>query len=405
METYLQLKNILKHTYFLTLSGCIFFSLPIFSQPPAQGPPLTSNNNKELGIFVLMNVIENTIQKNLDTVNAQTARKKDSTGVGAHLSYTYKVFQPQMTSTTLLDAPNENEVHIPIIVTYTIDNISWHGIGFFSRTISQSIDVYVTCKNWFTSQGALNIYTKADRAFIDGHSFGEAALDFFIGHSLTDYVDSKIRASLPGALQTATQIGSAQCNCLGLDPGTNQSNHYKDGTIKFEYRKPIFDGGGSTNILNTIDVNLLSIKRLTAHSFPDNSALYKPVEDIQLVFYVNQTSKVAHIAQIKEEEVRTLNLGNISFTKPANNGSTVIIAKIDQEPGLNQSDSGFDVYYKDKNFGGGIQKLVVTKFYWQPPQHLPGGGMTKPTKIIVPAYELTVNINVHNMVFNSAKDK
>ena len=404
MKTFLKFKTGFKSLYFFTLLGCTFFSIAAFSQPPAQGPPLPINQNNNLGLFVVMNTIENTIQKNLDTVNAQIARKKDSTNIGAHLSYTYKTYQPAMVASTLFDAPNQNEIHIPIIVTYTIDNISWHGVGFFSRTISQSIDVYITCKNWFTTQGALNIYTKVDRAFIDGHSFGEDALDFFIGHYLTDYVDSKIRSALPGSLQPTTTIGTSHCSCLGLNTGTNDADHYKDGYVIFEYRNLGF-GNLPPTIYNTIDVNLISIKRLTAHSYPDGKALYKPMEDIQLVFYANQNSQVAHLMQVKEEEVRPLNLGNIRLFKAADYASTVLIARIDQSDGSNLSDSNFEVFYKNQNFGNGNQTLVVTKSYWQPPQHLPGGGTTKPIKVTVPAYELTVNINFHNLVMSGATNR
>ena len=407
MKIYLHYCDQLKRIYFLILMICFFFLHPIFSQPPAQGPPLTDDKYTEYDMFVVLNFLEFTIQKNIDSTNAHIQKIKDSTNVDAHLSYTYKAYQPQMTTTTIPDAPNQNIVHVPLIVTYTVDNISWHGVPYFSRTITQSFDIYVACKNWFTTQGALNFTTVLGAPYLEGNSFGEGALDFFIGNSLTNYVNNKMRASFPPQTQYSTGGGIIPlvCNCLGLNPGTNEANNYKDAVIKYEYKKPIFNGGGGTNIYNTIDVNLLSIKRLSARSQPGNQILYQPQEDLQLSFYVNQTLKVAQISQISEGDVRNLNLGNIQLTKPADNGSVILIAKIEQQPQLSVKDSQFEVFYKSNNFGNGTQKLVVQKTYWLPPQHLPGGGTTKPTKVSIDAYELTVSINVHTPVVNGANTR
>ncbi len=392
---------------FLILTGCTFFSIRLFSQPPAQGPPLTDNKFTEYSLFVVLNFIEFTLQKNIDATNAHIQQKKDSTNINAHLSYTYIAYQPNMTVTTLQDAPNQNIVHVPLIVTYNVDNISWHGIPYFSRTITQSIDVYVSCNNWFTTKGALNFTTVLGAPYLEGTGFGEGALDFFIGHSLTDYVNSKMRASLPPQKQYSSGGGiiPLSCNCLGLNPGTNAANHYKDAVVKYEYKNPGFGGTDGNNIFNTIDVNLVSIKRLQAHSIPDNQALYRPIEDIQLSFYVNQTLKATQITGISEGQVRNLNLGNFRFTKPDINGSVVLIAKIEQLPLASVSDSQFEVFYKNNNFGNGTQKLVIQKIYWLPPQHLPGGGTTKPQKVSVDAYELTISINVYDPVIKGSMNR
>ena len=404
MKTISIFKNSIKPLRVLLLLGIILLPIILFSQPPAQGPPLPINQNKNISFSIVLGIVEYTIQTTLDSINAQTARKKDSTNVGAHLSYTYTSYKPEMVASILPDAPNQNEIHIAAIVTYTIDNITWHGIPYFSRTISQSIDIYVTCKNWFTNQGLVNISSKADRAFIDGHSFGESALDFFIGNYLTNYVDGKIRASLPGALQSSNSIPTSPCTCLGLNTGTMSDNHYKDGFIIFENRN-LGPGNRPPTIYDYIDVNVVSIKRLTAHSFPGDAPLYNPVENIQLVFYANQTSRATQISQIKEEEVRNLNLGNIQLYKGAGYTSTVLIGKIDQVTGTYNSDSNFAVYYKDQSFGNGIQKIIITKSYWQQPQSLPGGGIGKPFKVTIPAYELTVNINAHSLPINNATNR
>ena len=407
MKTKSQFKNFWMSVSILILTGCTFFSIPLFSQPPAQGPPLTDNKFTEYNLFFVLNFIEFTIQKNLDSTNLHIQQKKDSTGINAHVSYTYVAYQPNMSVTILPDAPNQNIVHVPLIVTYTVDNISWHGISYFSRTISQSIDVYVSCKNWFTTQGALNFTTVLGAPYLEGPGFGEGALDFFIGHGITDYVNSKMHASLPPQTQYSSGGGiiPLRCNCLGLNPGTNAANHYKDAIVKYEYKNPGFGGTDGTNIFNTVDVNVVSIKRLQAHSFPDNQILYHPVEDIQISFYTNQTLKATQITGISEGQVRNLNLGSIRFIKPDNNGSIVLIAKIEQLPLASLSNSQFEVFYKNNNFGNGTQKLVVQKIYWMPPQHLPGGGTSKPQKVSVDAYELTVSINVHDPVMNGATNR
>jgi hypothetical protein len=70
----------------------------------------------------------------------------------------------------------------------------------------------------------------------------------------------------------------------------------------------------------------------------------------------------------------------------------VLILNVEQLTSF-QRDSRFAVYSRDNDFGNGTRKVVVRKTYWEPPQRLPDGRLTKPTKREVDAYEITVLVN------------
>lgn len=360
--------------------------------PPAQGPPLPTAPITELGSFILINMVENTIKNTIDSANAKIQRDKPTTGVNAKVSFSYELHKPNMTTTMLKDQPNQNVLWFPFSITYNITDIRYKGIPYFSRKIYQSIDVNVSCKDWFTNNGVLNVAANIQQPYLDGASFGEQVLNFFIANTLTNYVDGKIRSTLPGAMRSSTSIPTSPCNCLGVNSGT-QAQRYKDGSIQFALKRgPRVPIGTAFNMA---DVTLLSIKRLTTRSFPNREILYKEVEDIQLLFYVNNTLRVAEVNQIKEGETRNLTVQKVSFSKPKDTENIVLIANVEQLPLMGDNkDSRFAIYNKNTNFGKGTQRMVVTKSYWEKPQKLPGGGMTKPREVKIDAYELTVQINI-----------
>lgn len=390
MKAYTSLRNVL---LLFTLSTLL---IPAWSQnyPPAQGPPLPPAPASGLATFILINVVENSIQTTVDTVNARIARDKSSTGVGARLSFTMETRKPAMSVTTLPDKPNQNVVRIAFNVKYKITDISYHGIPYFSRTLFQNIEVIVACKDWFSSNGKLNVTAEIDRPFLDNASFAEQALNFFIGNTLTNFVDSKIRGTLPGALRTSSDIATASCNCLGVQPGT-ANQQYKDGEVLFAFKKSNRPIGRTTAAFNTGTVKLLKIKRLQARSLPGNDYLYNEIENIQLEFYINQTPLFTEVNNIPEGEERALSLQAVSFPKPGKDDMLVLIGNIEQVPLTGSlKDSNFDVFKKGNNFGNGVRSFIITKSYWSKPRRLPNGGMTKPQQIKVPAYELTVQITV-----------
>lgn len=380
------------HTAFLAFVIICLASNSLAAQPPALGPPqppLPGVVNSEIGNFIIINMLKNTIQTNIDTINARISRQSGSTGVKAHLSFTSKVFKPGMSTTTLPDQPNQNVVRIAFMIEYNITDISYHSIPYFSRKLSQSITVIVSCKNWFAPPGTINITAVIEKPYPDDASFAEQVLNFFIANTLTGMVDSNLRQTLPNAFSITSTVPNSACSCLGVDAG--QEPTYTNGAIKYAYKK-IFKPMGTTTALNNVTITLKSIKRLPARD-GSGQVLYAAKEDIQVEFYANQTLRSATLSQVADGEERVLNVPVITISKPANDGMVVLIGNILQT-GTFQKDTRFVVFNRNGNFGNGTQKLIVQKSYWQRPQRLPGGGMTKPLEMKVNAYELTVQINV-----------
>jgi hypothetical protein len=145
----------MKKLHYLTMFF-LFFSVHAIAQPPAQGPPpppLPGVPNSEVGIYIVIDEIKNTIGQMIQQANDSIAARANSTGIQAHLSFSYQVFKPGMSITTYNDRPNENLVTFPIMVEYTVSNIHYHGIPYFSRKIEQTIDISFRCKNWFNPPG------------------------------------------------------------------------------------------------------------------------------------------------------------------------------------------------------------------------------------------------------------
>lgn len=380
-------------SYFSLVLLFIFNSFlhPVIAQPPAQGPPpLPGTTTNELGNYIVIDLVKTTIQRNVDTINARIDRQSEASGVKANLGFTVKIFKPGMSVTTLKDQPNQNVVRFAFMIEYNVTGISYKGIPYFSRKINQSIDVIVSCKNWFAPPGNIHIAASIEKPFLDNAVFGEQVLDFFITKTLTDFVDNEIRQLLPDAFSTFINVKNTPCSCLGIESGDLPD--YRNGSIKFAYKKRlIVDGGGTTTGANSVTITLKSIKRLAARSI-DGQILYTPLENIQIELYGNQTLRTASVNQINEGEERVLNIQEISIGRPADDGTVVLIANIAQLPAFTK-DTRFVVFGINTNFGNGIQKLVIQKSYWEKSQGLPNDKKSKPVERKMNAYELTVQVN------------
>lgn len=352
--------------------------------PPAQGPLLAVEPFSTLPTFAIINQVKTTIQTQLDSINARIARDSDSADIQAHVSIAeLTTYKPAMETTQYPDRPNENIVRIPFIVSYDVTGIRYHGLPYFSRKLGQSLEVVFACHNWATGQGRMRATGRADRPYLDGTSFGEGVLNFFIAHTLTDLVDSKLRAQLPGAL-TSISDSLGACNRLGVTSGTGPS--YTDGSINFKQVR------GPRPLPTALDgsVTWQKIKRLPARRL-GGAVLYQEVEDVQMVLYANQSGQSAELLEMREGEERMLNLQPVNMGRLGDAG-LVLIANVEQLGSFHR-DVRFSVFTQATTFGHGTQKLVVTKTYWMPPQHLPGGGLTKPMEHRVDAYEITVMVD------------
>lgn len=350
--------------------------------PPAQGPLAAELPFLYISTGLVIDTVQGTIQTQLDSLNARISRTADSTGIQAHLSYTLTTFKPDMSVTQYPDRPNENVVRIPFIVSYDVTGIRYHGLPYFSRKIGQSMELRFSCDKWFTGQGQVQITSRADRPYLDGTSFGEDVLNFFIAHTLTDLLDSKLRARLPDAIRSVDTLGSS-CNRLGVTSGTGPD--YTDGTINYKqafFRRPMPTALDAS-------VTWQKIKRLPARTV-HGKVLYDAAEDIQLVLYANQTSQSVELLEMREGEERNLTLQPVSLGRLGNAG-LVLIANVEQLTTY-QRDTRFSVFNQATSFGHGTQKLIVTKTYWE--RHtLPDSSLTKPIPHPVDAYEITVVVN------------
>jgi hypothetical protein len=354
--------------------------------PPAQGPLVAEAPAPFIPSFLIINTVKLTIQSTLDGINHRIDSLSDSTGVEAHISFSSTTYQPAMSATQYPDRPNQNVVRIPFIVSYDVTGIRYHGLPYFSRKLGQSIDVEVSCNNWFTNQGQVRTVSRADRPYLDGTSFGEDVLNFFIAHTLTDLVDSRLRQQLGGAITSVTDSLGA-CNRLGLDPGTEQQA-YTDAAIY--YKKVMVPPHLPTPF--DASVTFEKIKRLPAHTL-NGEVLYNAMEDIQLLFYANQVLRTTHLDDMKEGEERALTMAPVELGRLGGSASLVLILNVEQLTSF-QRDTRFRVFTRESNFGNGTQTIVVQKTYWLPPQRLPDGRLTKPTEQRVDAYEITARVNV-----------
>ena len=373
----------------LVILSALLITKNSISQPPAQGPLPPGAPSANVALSIIFNRVKAVVQTTLDSVNAKISRDVSSTGIQAHISFSFTTYKPYMTVTKYMDRPNENVVKIPFIYNYDVTGIRYHGLPYFSRKLSQSIDIFVSCDKWFTNQGSIKFTTRADRPYQDANSFAEEALNFFIAHTLSDVVDSKIRQAMPAAL-TEFQGSSFACNRLGVDGGTAPA--YTDGQINFKkINFPI-----SLPAANDVTITLKTIKRLSAHTIR-GAVLYNATEDIQLGIYANQSFSSLQLSAMTEGEERTLTMNPIVLGPLGGNASLVLICNIEQQTSF-QKDSRFRVFTRQNNFGNGIQKIIVTKTYPEPPHRLPNGLMTKPTERQVNAYEITAVINVPQSV-------
>lgn len=363
--------------------------LNVFAQnaPPAQGPP-PSPEEGHLGVPLkgLVDLTKSTIQTILDSTNAKIRRESGSTNVKARLSFTAKMYKPRMTMTQYTDRPNQNVVKVPVMIDYTISGIRWHSIPYFSRKMFQTIDIFVSCENWFTKDGNMRVLFDNGPINMDDNSWGESALNFFFANTISNFVSGEIRTRIPSVANGVLTLNSP-CNCLSVEADEENDFEFSEAKFKFIPKKAGYDA----MFVKGVSVKFNSIERLLAKDL--SGILYDSVENGGIELYVNQVSRYAELSNIREGEIRVLNLEPVIFPKPADNGTVIIIGNFIQQ-GLSKTDSRFVVYKKDSRFGNGDQTLIIRKPYTIRPQYIPGVGYTKPTTAYADAYKINFTIDV-----------
>ncbi|MCP9751198.1 hypothetical protein [Ferruginibacter sp. HRS2-29] len=369
----------------------LFFCLQSFCQyPPAQGPQpvIPGTGVKELPLFIVTNLLKIKMRDSIiPAINA--AIRAQGPPVSITVSAVITQRKPTMAQTQYIDQPNSKYVTMPYKVDYKL-NIS----GYPDRHVFQNLSIDISSKDWYANQGGMLTFSlNAEKPYLDGPSFAEQALNFFIGNRLTSLVDSKIRSYLPNAIRQALPVTllDRRCNRLNVVVPSNDAPEYQNSYIQYQY-KPVRNQG--LTVLNTINVSVKSIRRLKARNYEANTILYDSSENINIEFFANNKLQTFDVQQIREDQVRNFPDNNMVVAKPASTGSLILLATITQSNFLRES--RYVEFKVNKSFGNGTQKLIVQKTFISKPFQLPGGGMSKPQTIPVDAYEFTVQVTVHN---------
>lgn len=357
---------------------------------PPLGPPMAPASASlplvTLDFGTLTNFIRLGITRSVNNINQQIESTFSSTGVKARLSYIVKSVLPLYVNTESASFPNSNLVQLRIHVEYTVSGIRYNNIPYFSRKLFQRIVVGIACDKWYTGNGKSKIQFGAEKPYPDNASFPEQALNFFIVNTLTNYVDSKLTASLSGAGAAGTLpvYNNNSCNCLNFHRGTAPA--YADGYVGVTYMpERILDAGA---IIGKPVIELKSIKRI-----PVIGENQPATEDLQLEYMGNFSAKVVLINALQAGEVRNFEDVKLQIERPKPDNWLVIIGNITSITNPQQGVlSGFLAFKKDSNFGIGIQKLIVMKEVWMPAGVGPDGRPIKPGNMTVPFYEITFEV-------------
>ncbi len=361
------------------------------AQPPAQGPNDPGPNANSLPTALLTGLLKAKVEEVLATTNAELAARND---FRARLSYSFTEYAPHILATQHLDRPNQRYVRNAYIFTYNVTNMQKHtALGWisypFSRKITQSIEVNVTCNRWFLSTGEITISAQGDPPYLDpNHSIPEQALNIFVNGWLADTIDSRIRAQLRNLGFSSGNISlGGPCNTLGV---ATIAQGFPFNSV--EYKKlphPKFD----LPRLDDVTVKVLRIKRLRARDFY-GQPLYSASEKIDVDFYVNQQGGFAGSFTMVEGSEAPITHAPIRFHRPSNSQNVVLIFNVRQTNSPFTVDSNYAVHLAGQNFGHGTHTIQVYKSYWMPPRP----PINKPIKINVPAYEITYEINAPQIV-------
>jgi hypothetical protein len=366
-------------------SAIVFLACAVMSygQSPAQGPPAASVNAASWPVFSFNNLVKDQVNTTVSGINATLAARGD---VRATIVPTVLSYSPIPTQTQYPDQPNSRYYSIHYILSFDINNIQYkEGVWLtypWSRNISISLNLNVFCNGWQSGNGTIALVTQAQPPYLDpDHSTTEQIVDQFLGGWLINYVDSQIMKSVSGVPATITNL--FPCRSLGVYYGA--ANTVSDDAILWD--KPTGIHIPILTSLNSISVQPKSVKRLPAHAL-DGSVLYQQVETPALEFWADFGTWDYQLPAMVENQVTLLPTApNLEIPAPAAGNPLVIIASVAQTIGT--KDSAYETFPSTTNFGAGTQTIQISKVYWQPPNY---PYTTKPTKILVPAYEITFQV-------------
>ena len=349
------------------------------AQPPAQGPATPTPNALTLQGSGLTQILVDQTTKGVATANATLAA---SQSYHATINWSYDTWNPYVLQTQFKDRPNEFFVNKPYILTFDVSNISAKVSGVwvsypFDRTISQAINVHISCEGWQTGKGALTYNVVFDPPYLDpDHSILE---DFLGGDFVPNYVDSQIKSGLSG-FPTGTQTIATGQACYSLGVPTPAADAYEVDLQPPSHRI-------SALPLSEISVRVLNVTRLTAHN--RYGVVYEALETPHLDLWAFYSRLHLDLPPMVEgQTVVPASNAVIQTPVPGDNGQLVVIADMTYD-GLAQEDSSFAVFGKSSNFGNGTQKIPTPKTWSEPPVN---GG--KPIFVTANGYQVTLQISV-----------
>jgi len=321
----------------------------------------------------------------------------------AIITATKKRYSPWLFQTLYPDRPNDHVALVSYFVIYNLSQI-WGCSGPvcfdypFSRTVSQSIDLYISCDGWQTGTGGLAVTSVLAPAYMDpDHSVLEDTLFGILWNNVVpNYVDSRIRSALStfGAGTKKKPLGTTDsngvfqpmvCNRLGV---TSFSDAPALESINFDYvRPPRFP----PLALNQITVRVIQVRRLTVHD-TWGSVIRYATENPQLEFYAGYSKLVLTLPPMLEGQIYFApSTATLSVPVPPNTGQLVLIATM-WELTHNIRDPMFAVFDKNTNFGSGIRALNTPKIWFEL-----NPIFRKPLLMRANGYEVTVQITTPSL--------
>ncbi|HYR86140.1 MAG TPA: hypothetical protein VE422_18785 [Terriglobia bacterium] len=314
----------------------------------------------------------------------------------AIITVTKKRYSPWLAQTLYPDRPNENQALISYFMIYNLSQI-WgcSGVCFdypFSRTVSQSIDLYMACAGWQTGTGGLTVTTVLAPAYMDhDHSLLEDTLFGILWNNvIPGFVDSRIRSALSsfGAGTSSKKLGTTDsdgvfhptlCNRLGVSSFSDAPSLE---SVNFDFiRPPRFP-----NLLQQITVQITQVRRLSVHDFNGGVIRY-PTEYPQLEFYAGYSKLVLTLPPMLEGQTYfPTATAAVSVPVPPSTGKLVLIATM-WETAHNIRDPGFVVFDSSSNWGSGTRTLNTPKIWFEL-----NPIFRKPILMRAKGYELTLQI-------------
>lgn len=355
---------------------------------PALGPPQAGTAAiplRTIDFAFITNLVKLGLDRAVVNINKKIDSNASSSGVNANLSYRIKSVHPAYKQTEWTTYPNSMFVQLRIWVEYTIGDIRYHNVPYFSRKLFQWINVEAWCDKWQTNEGKNRLTYTAEKPYLDEASFGEQALNFFVGSTLISYVDSKLSNSLSNGMASGElPIASQPCNCLNFKRGTAPT--HADGYVGFYYfpvRKIAIEALYSDPVLR-----LLSIKRIATVG-----EILLDTQDLQIEYMANFDKGIMQPKPIAENETVAFKKEySVKFEHPNPYNQLVVTVNVTV---LNQQMriySGFLHFEKEQKFGEGVQKLTIMREVWRPTSTGPDGRPIKPYTSLMPAYELEFDI-------------